>query len=260
MKPISYTSRDGLTIHGYLTLPKGKPAKNLPVIVNPHGGPWTRDYWGFNPEVQFLANRGYAVLQMNYRGSTGYGKKFWLKSVKQWGGTMQNDITDGAKWLIEEGIADENRICIYGGSWGGYAALAGVTFTPDLYTCAIDYVGPSNLFTFLNTLPPYWEPMREMFYELVGHPEKDSTLLANASPVLHVENIKVPVLIAQGANDPRVNLTESNQMVEALRTQGLDVEYLVKENEGHGFKNEENRFALYQTMEYFLDKHMGIKE
>ena len=256
MKPISYTSRDGLKIHGYLTLPKGKSAKNLPVIINPHGGPWTRDYWGFNPEVQFLANRGYAVLQMNFRGSTGYGKKFWLKSVKQWGKDMQNDISDGAIWLIEKGIADPNRIAIYGSSWGGYAALAGATYTPELYACAIDYVGPSNLFTFLASLPPYWEPMRQMWYTLIGDPEKDSELLTEISPALNVEKISIPILIAQGANDPRVNRLESDQMVQALKSQGVEVEYIVKEDEGHGFKNEENRFALYRSMETFLEKHL----
>ena len=258
MKPISYKSRDGLTIHGYLTLPLGIPAKNLPVVINPHGGPWIRDYWGFDPEVQFLANRGYAVLQMNYRGSSGYGKRFWLKSVKQWGKDMQNDITDGAVWLTEKGIADPGRIAIYGSSWGGYAALAGATYTPDLYACAIDYVGPSNLFTFLESLPPYWEPMREMWYTLIGHPEKDSLLLQEISPALNVEKISIPILIAQGANDPRINRLESDQMVDALRTQGVEVKYIVKEDEGHGFKNEENRFALYLKIETFLKDHMMI--
>lgn len=257
MIPISYESRDGLTINGYLTLPKGVEPTNLPTIVYPHGGPWSRNYWGFEPVVQFFANRGYAVLQMNYRGSTGYGKEFWLKSVKQWGGTMQDDINDGAQWLINEGIANKEKIAIYGSSFGGYAALAGVTFTPDLYACGIDYVGPSNLFSFMNTLPTHWEPMREMFYELVGDPKKDSLLLANASPALHVDNIKVPLFIAQGANDPRVNKAESEQMVELLRSRGMDVEYMIKDDEGHGFRNEENRFALYQAIEIFLEKHIN---
>jgi dipeptidyl aminopeptidase/acylaminoacyl peptidase len=162
-KPITYQTGDGLTIHGYLTLPKGVEAKNLPVVINPHGGPWYRDSWGFNPEIQFLANRGYAILQMNFRGSTGYGKEFWMKSFKEWGKKMQDDITDGAKWLIEEGIADPEKIGIYGGSYGGYATLAGVTFTPDLYTCAVDYVGVANLFTFMNSIPPYWEPYRKCY-------------------------------------------------------------------------------------------------
>lgn len=257
MKPITYKSRDGLTIHGYLTLPVGVEAKNLPVVVNPHGGPWARDVWGFNPEVQFLANRGYAVLQMNFRGSTSYGRAFWEASFKQWGQAMQNDISDGVRYLVEEGIADQNRIAIYGGSYGGYATLAGVTYTPDLYTCAIDYVGVSNLFTFMETLPPYWEQFRQMMYEMVGDPEKDKEMLEKYSPSLHADQIKTPLLIAQGANDPRVKQSESDQMVKALEEKGIDVRYLLKENEGHGFRNEENRFEFYQAMEEFLGKHMG---
>lgn len=205
MKPVSYKSRDGLTIQGYLTLPKGYEAKNLPVIINPHGGPWARDSWGFNPEVQFLANNGYAVLQMNFRGSTGFGKAFWEASFKQWGRTMQDDISDGVKWLVDQGIADPKRVGIYGGSYGGYATLAGLTLTPDLYAAGVDYVGVANMFTFMKTIPPYWEPFRQMFYEQVGDPVKDSLMLAEVSPVLLVDNIKAPLFIAQGANDPRVN-------------------------------------------------------
>jgi len=259
MKPIEYKSRDGLTIHGYLTLPKGVEAKNLPVIVNPHGGPWARDVWGFNNEVQFLANRGYAVLQMNFRGSTGYGKAFWLKGSKEWGKKMQDDITDGVNWLIKEGIADKKRVAIYGGSYGGYATLAGVAFTPDLYACAVDYVGVSNMFTFMNTIPPYWEPFKKQMYELVGDPVKDSALLAEVSPALHVGNIKAPLFIAQGANDPRVNKAESDQVVEALKKRGVSVEYMVKNDEGHGFANENNRIDFYKAMEKFFDKHLSGK-
>lgn len=257
MKPIKYQSRDGLTINGYLTLPKGVEAKNLPVVVNPHGGPWARNHWGFNPEVQFLVNRGYALLQMNFRGSTGYGREFWEISFKQWGRTMQDDITDGVKWLIDQGIADPQRIGIYGGSYGGYATLAGLTFTPDLYTCGVDYVGVSNLFTFMNTIPPYWEPYRQMWYEMVGDPEKDAEMMKAASPVFHVDKIKAPLFVAQGANDPRVNKDESDQMVAALKKRGIDVPYMVKDNEGHGFRNEENRFDFYREMEEFLAKHLG---
>ena len=256
MKPVTYTSRDGLTIHGYLTLPKGKAAKNLPVVVNPHGGPWYRDQWGFNPEVQFLASRGYAVFQMNFRGSTGYGRTFWEASFKQWGRAMQDDVTDGVQWLIKQGIADPKRVAIYGGSYGGYATLAGITFTPDLYAAAVDYVGVSNLFTFMTTIPPYWKPFLEMMYEMVGDPAKDKDLLKAASPVFHVDRIKTPLFIAQGAKDPRVNKAESDQMVEALKKRGVEVEYLVKDNEGHGFRNEENRFAFYGAMEQFLAKHL----
>jgi len=257
MKPISYTSRDGLTIHGYLTLPKGREAKNLPVVVNPHGGPWARDGWGFNGEVQLLANRGYAVLQMNFRGSTGYGRAFWEKSFKQWGRTMQDDITDGVEWLKKEGIADPDRIAIYGGSYGGYATLAGITFTPELYAAAVDYVGVSNLFTFMNTVPPYWEPFKKMMYEMVGDPVQDSVMMRAASPVFHVENIRCPLFIAQGATDPRVNKDESDQVVAALKARGVDVQYLVKDNEGHGFRNEENRLEFYRAMDAFLDQHIG---
>ncbi len=257
MKPIKYQSRDGLTINGYLTLPKGVAARNLPVVVNPHGGPWYRDQWGYNPEVQFLANRGYAVLQVNFRGSTGYGRKFWEASFKQWGKAMQDDITDGVQWLIKQGIADPKRIGIYGGSYGGYATLAGLVYTPELYAAGVDYVGVSNLFTFMKSIPPYWKPYLEMLYEMVGHPEKEKDLLTAASPVFHSDKIKVPLLIAQGANDPRVNKAESDQMVEALKKRGIEVPYIVKANEGHGFANEENRFEFYRAMEEFLGKHLG---
>ncbi|QGG53012.1 S9 family peptidase [Lysinibacillus pakistanensis] len=256
MHPISYKSRDGLTINGYLTLPKNKEAKNLPLIVNPHGGPWARDMWGFNPEVQLLANRGYAVLQVNFRSSTGYGKEFLQAGNKQWGLKIQDDITDGVQWAIDQGIADPKRIGIYGASFGGYATLAGITFTPDLYAAAVDYVGVSNIFTLLNTIPPYWETMREMFYERVGHPEKDKELLTAASPVFHADKIKTPLFVAQGANDPRVNKAESDQIVEALRARGVDVEYMLKENEGHGFQNEENKIEFYNAMLKFLDSHL----
>jgi len=256
MKPIEYKSRDGLTINGYITLPNGKGPKNLPVIVNPHGGPWARDVWGWNPEVQMLANRGYAVLQMNFRGSTGYGRSFWQASFKQWGLKMQDDISDGVNYLVKEGIADPKRICIYGGSYGGYATLAGVTYTPDLYACAVDYVGVSNLFTFLNTIPPYWKPFLDMMHEMVGEPEKDKALLTATSPALNADRIKTPLFIAQGARDPRVNIDEANQMVKALKARGVDVPYMVKENEGHGFRNEENQFDFYEAMERFLAKYL----
>ncbi|MFZ6648825.1 S9 family peptidase [Undibacterium sp. TJN25] len=254
MKPIQYRARDGLLINGYLTLPLGKDPKNLPVVVNPHGGPWARDVWGYNPEVQMLANRGYAVLQMNFRGSTGYGRKFWEVSFRQWGKTMQDDITDGVNWLIKDGVADPKRIAIYGGSYGGYATLAGVTFTPDLYAAAVDYVGVSNMFTFMNTIPPYWKPLMDQFHEMVGDPEKDKELLAAVSPALHTDKIKTPLFVAQGANDPRVNKAESDQIVDSLRKRGVQVEYMVKDNEGHGFHNEENRFAFYTAMQDFLGK------
>jgi dipeptidyl aminopeptidase/acylaminoacyl peptidase len=257
--PVEYKTRDGLTIHGYLTLPKGytiENAKNLPVVVNPHGGPWHRDSWGFNPEIQFLANRGFAVLQMNFRGSTGYGRKFWEISFKKWGREMQDDITDGTKWLIDKGIANPDKIAIYGGSYGGYATLMGLVKEPDLYAAGVDYVGVSNMFTFMKTIPPYWKPMLDMMYEMAGDPVKDSIILREVSPVFHVEKIKAPLFIAQGANDPRVNKDESDQMVKAMKDRGIEVEYLVKDNEGHGFSNQENKFEFYRAMEKFLTKHL----
>lgn len=261
MKPIQYKSRDGMTIYGYLTLPQGVEAKNLPVVVNPHGGPWARDNWGYNPEVQLLASRGYAVLQMNFRGSTGYGRAFWEASFKEWGQSMQDDITDGVQWLIDQGIADPDRVAIYGASYGGYATLAGVTFTPDLYKCAIDYVGVSNLFTFMKTIPPYWEPYLKMMYEMVGNPNsEDSVMMRQASPAYHVDKITAPLLVVQGANDPRVNIDESDQIVKALREQGVEVPYMVKYDEGHGFRNEENRIEFYKVMVGFLNKHMQMED
>ncbi len=256
MQPIQYKSADGLTIHGYLTLPNNTKAQNLPVIVNPHGGPWVRDTWRFNPEVQFLANRGFAVLQMNYRGSTGYGKKFMEAGFKQWGKKMQDDISDGVKYLISEGIADKTKVGIYGASYGGYATLAGLTFSPDLYACGVDYVGVSNLFSFMETIPPYWKPYLEMMYEMVGHPENDKELLASSTPLFHIDKIKAPLFVAQGAMDPRVKKSESDQIVNALREKNIEVEYMVKDNEGHGFSNAENRFEFYTAMEKFMGTHL----
>ena len=259
MVPIEYTARDSVKIQGYLTLPAGytmETAKNLPVVVNPHGGPWARDGWYFNPEIQFLANRGYAVLQMNFRGSTGYGRSFWEKSFKEWGKTMQDDITDGTRWLIGKGIADAKRIAIYGGSYGGYATLQGLVREPDLYAAGVDYVGVSNLFTFMQTVPPYWKPMLDMMYEMVGNPKGDSLQFVATSPALNSEKIKTPLFVAQGKNDPRVNIAESDQIVNALKKRNIAVEYMVKDNEGHGFHNEENRFDFYRAMEKFLQQHL----
>ena len=261
--PVKYKTRDGLTIHAYLTLPLGytlETAKNLPTIINPHGGPWARDGWGFNPEVQFLANRGFAVFQMNFRGSTGYGKKFWESSFKKWGLEMQDDITDGTNWLIKKGIADPKKIAIYGASYGGYATLMGLVKEPQLYAAGVDYVGVSNMFTFMKTIPPYWEPLLAMMYEMVGNPSEDSLLLRKVSPVYHVDKIVAPLFIAQGANDPRVNIDESDQIVEAMKKQGVVVEYMVKDNEGHGFRNEENKFDFYRAMEAFLNQQLDIKK
>jgi dipeptidyl aminopeptidase/acylaminoacyl peptidase len=257
MKPVRVTARDGLVLPGYLTLPPGVEPKNLPAVLLVHGGPWARDDWGFDGGAQFLANRGYAVLQINFRGSTGYGRAFWEKGFKQWGKTMQDDVTDAARWIVSEGIADPKRIAIYGGSYGGYAALAGMAFTPGVYAAGISFVGPSNLFTLLETVPPYWEPMRKMNYEMIGDPEKDKELLTAASPLFSADKIQSPLLIAQGANDPRVKKAESDQIVEALKKRGVDVPYIVRENEGHGFANEENRMYFYRAVERFLAKHLG---
>lgn len=259
MQPVTFTSRDNLTIHGYLTLPVGIPARNLPLIVLPHGGPQARDVWGFDREVQFLANRGAAVLQVNYRGSTGYGKRFTQAGFKEWGRKMQDDLTDGVRWLTAQGMVDPKRVGIYGGSYGGYAALAGLAFTPDLYACGVSYVGPSNLFTLLETLPPYWEPERLREYAVIGDPEKDKDLLTAVSPFFHADKIKAPLFVAQGANDPRVNKAESEQIVAAVRRLGKDVVYMLKDNEGHGFQKEENRFDFYREMETFLGKHLGLQ-
>jgi dipeptidyl aminopeptidase/acylaminoacyl peptidase len=256
MQPVKYTSRDGLTIHGYLTLPVGREPKALPCIVNPHGGPWARDIWGYNPEVQFLANRGYCVLQMNFRGSTGYGRKFWEASFGQWGLKMQDDITDGVQWLVQQGIADPARVGIYGASYGGYATLAGVAFTPELYAAAVNYVGVSNLFTFMNTIPPYWRTELTKLQDMVGHPERDKERLTRTSPALNADKIRTPLMVVQGARDPRVNKAESDQMVAALKARGVDVPYMVKDNEGHGFRNEENQYEFYGAMEQFLGKHL----
>jgi len=259
MVPIEFTARDSVKIQGYLTLPNGytmETAKDLPVVVNPHGGPWARDSWYFNPEIQFLANRGYAILQMNFRGSTGYGKAFWEKSFKEWGLTMQNDITDGTQWLITKGIADAKKVAIYGGSYGGYATLQGLVREPDLYAAGVDYVGVSNLFTFMKTIPPYWKPMLDMMYEMVGNPKIDSAQFVATSPALNADKIKTPLFVAQGKNDPRVNIAESDQIVEALKKRNIAVEYMIKDNEGHGFHNEENRFDFYRAMESFLGKHL----
>ena len=260
MFAVEYTAGDGQCIEAYLTLPHGltpETARNLPVVVNPHGGPWARDTWGFSSEAQFLCSRGYAVFQMNFRSSTGYGRAFTEAGYKEWGGRVMADINEGTRWLIAQGIADSARIAIYGGSFGGYAALAGVTFTPELYACAVDYVGVSNLFTFMQTIPPYWRPLLDMLHEQVGDPEADRELLAATSPALHADRIRVPLFVAQGANDPRVNKAESDQMVEALRARGVEVEYMVKDDEGHGFHNQENRFDFYRAMERFLARHIG---
>jgi dipeptidyl aminopeptidase/acylaminoacyl peptidase len=259
MKPVSYKSSDGLEIPAYLTLPKGIPAKNLPAIILPHGGPWGRDVWGYNPYAQFFANRGYAVLRMNFRGSAGYGKKFIDAGNNEWGRKMQDDVTWGAKYLIAEGIADPKRVGIFGGSYGGYATLAGVAFTPDVYAAAVDLFGPSNLITLLNSIPPYWEAGRQMFYRRMGDPTtpEGKALLVERSPLTSAAKIKTPLMIAQGANDPRVNHAESEQIVIALRDRGFPVEYLLIPDEGHGFARPVNNMASLMATENFFAKYLG---
>jgi dipeptidyl aminopeptidase/acylaminoacyl peptidase len=259
MKAVRYKSSDGLEIPAFLTLPKGVAPKNLPVVVFPHGGPWARDSWGYDTFAQFWANRGYAVLQPNFRGSTGYGKKFIDAGNKQWGDKMQDDLTWGVKYLIAEGIADPKRIGIMGGSYGGYATLAGVTFTPDLYAAAVDYVGPSNLITLLETIPPYWEAGRQIFYQRMGDPTtpEGKAQLDRQSPLNHATQIKTPLLVVQGANDPRVNKREADQIVIALRDRGFPVEYIVAPDEGHGFARPVNNMAMFATAEKFFAKFLN---
>jgi dipeptidyl aminopeptidase/acylaminoacyl peptidase len=259
MKPVKYPSSDGLEIPAYLTLPKGVDARNLPAVILPHGGPWYRDSWGYDAFAQFLANRGYAVLQPNFRGSTGYGKKFIDAGNKQWGNKMQDDLTWGAKYLIAQGIADPKRVGIMGGSYGGYATLAGVAFTPDVYAVGVSIVGPSNLITLLESIPPYWEQARKLFYERMGDPNtpEGKAQLMRQSPLTAAAKIKTPLLVIQGANDPRVNKRESDQIVIALRDRGFPVEYMVAPDEGHGFARPVNNMAMFASAEKFLAKYLG---
>jgi dipeptidyl aminopeptidase/acylaminoacyl peptidase len=259
MEPVCFTARDGLEIEGYLTLPPGNFAgrENLPMVLDVHGGPWARDGWGYNPEAQWLANRGYACLQVNYRGSTGYGKRFLNAGNKQWGAAMHDDLVDAVNWAAGEGIANPERIAIYGGSYGGYAALVGATFTPELFRCAVDVVGPSSLVTLIESIPPYWSTFLATFYERVGNPETEKEFLESRSPLFFVDRIQIPILIAQGANDPRVKQAESEQIVAAMQEKGIDYEYLLFEDEGHGFARPENRLKFYAAAERFLAKHLG---
>lgn len=259
MEAIRYKSSDGLEIPAYLTLPKGLEAKDLPLVVMPHGGPWARDYWGYNPYSQFLANRGYAVLNPNFRASTGYGKAFLNAGNKEWGQLMQDDITWGVKHLVEKGIVDEKRVAIMGGSYGGYATLAGLTFTPDVYAAGVSIVGPSNLITLLESIPPYWESIRKTFYERMGNPETEEgkAQLIRQSPLFSADKITVPLMVVQGANDPRVKKAESDQIVVAMRELGLPVEYICAPDEGHGFRRPENNMAFLAAGEKFLAKHIG---
>jgi dipeptidyl aminopeptidase/acylaminoacyl peptidase len=257
MKFVEIISRDSLVLSAYLTLPVGVDPKNLPMILNVHGGPWARDNWGFNPEVQWMVNRGYAVLQVNFRGSSGFGKKFLHAGDKEWGRKMQNDLSDAVKWAIDKGYANPKKIAIYGGSYGGYATLAGAAFTPDLYACGVDIVGPSNIMTLIASVPPYWQPLLKMFHTRVGDPSTDSVMLKERSPLFSASKIKIPMMIGQGANDPRVKQAESEQIVAALKGNEQYVEYIVYPDEGHGFARPENRLDFYGKSEKFLAKYLG---
>lgn len=260
VKPIAFPARDQLTIHGYLTAPRGVPARGLPLVLLVHGGPWARDDWGYEPEAQLFANRGYAVLQINYRGSTGYGKRFYNAAVKQFAGAMHTDLIDGVDWAVKQGIVNRRKMCVYGGSYGGYATLVSVTFTPKVFTCAVDYVGPSSLITLVESFPPYWRPFLEgSWYRFVGDPGKpdDRKDMWARSPLSRVDSIKTPLLIVQGSNDPRVTKRESDQLAIALRKRGVGVQYLVAANEGHGFLNPDNRLVLYHTMDQFFARYLG---
>jgi len=259
MKPVVIKSRDGLALNAYLTLPVGIPPKNIPMVLFVHGGPWARDNWGYNPYAQWFANRGYACLQVNYRGSTGYGKKFLNAGNRQWGLKMHDDLIDAVNWAVKEGIADPKKVAIMGGSYGGYAALAAVTFTPETFACSVDIVGPSNLKTLIASIPPYWKPLRATFDVRMGNVDdpKDADLIRNASPLFSADKIVKPLLIGQGANDPRVNVKESEQIVEAIEKNKGSVTYVLYPDEGHGFARPENRIDFNARAESFLADCLG---
>jgi dipeptidyl aminopeptidase/acylaminoacyl peptidase len=259
-RPVTYAARDGLVIPAYLTLPAGVEPRNLPFVIMPHGGPWARDSYGFDPWVQLLANRGYAVLQPNFRGSVGYGKAFLNASTEQWGvGAMQHDLTDGVRWAVAEGIADPKRVAIMGGSYGGYATLAGIAFTPDLYACAVDIVGPSNVATLFESMPPYWKVRKVRWRLRVGDVEGDAEFNRRISPLFHADAIRAPLLIGHGANDPRVKLSESEAIAAALRERNLPVTLVVYPDEGHGFVRPENNLDFVGRVEEFLARYLGAR-
>jgi dipeptidyl aminopeptidase/acylaminoacyl peptidase len=257
MEPHLIPARDGLSLPSFLTKPVGGGSGPFPMVLYVHGGPWARDSWGFDSAVQWLANRGYAVLKVNFRGSAGFGKTFLNAGNLQWGvGAMQHDLTDAVRWAIERGTADPERVAIMGGSYGGYATLAGLCFTPELFACGVDLVGPSNIRTLLQSIPPYWAPMRQIFERRVGPADRDETWNRTISPAFHADKVRAPLIIAQGANDPRVKISESDQMVAAMREQGNAVSYIVYPDEGHGFARPENRLDFYGRVEQFLAEHL----
>ncbi|MFI5507950.1 S9 family peptidase [Mycobacterium sp. NPDC051804] len=263
MIPVTIPSRDGLDLHSYLTLPVGVEPKNLPLVLTVHGGPWARDGWIYAPGVQLLANRGYAVLQVNFRGSAGYGKAFQKAAIGQFAGTMHDDLIDGVNWAVDQGYADPERVAIFGGSYGGYATLVGVTFTPDVFAAAIDYVGISDLSNFMRTLPEIARPhLANNWHLFVGNPDDPAQLadMLARSPITKVDQIRTPLLVVQGANDVRVVQAESDNLVEALRGRGVEVEYMVKEDEGHGFVNPDNVIDMWNAVDRFLAKHLGERK
>ncbi|HRQ63333.1 MAG TPA: S9 family peptidase [Xanthomonadaceae bacterium] len=257
MQPVAFESRDGLTLHGYLTTPRGVEAKDLPLIVHPHGGPWARDAYGFRPEIQFLANRGYAVLQVNFRGSTGYGQDLLMAGNREWGFKMQDDVTDAVRWAIDQGIADGDRVCIYGASYGGYATMAGLAYTPELYRCGINYVGVTSIPLLFDSAPRAWAPGLETMKKQIGDPREDKAMLEDRSPVNHAERIQAPVFMAYGKQDPRVVIKHLELMEAALKRAGKPYEVMVKDDEGHGFGKFENQVEFYSAMERFLSRHLA---
>jgi dipeptidyl aminopeptidase/acylaminoacyl peptidase len=257
MESVNFPARDGLQLYGYLTLPLGKDHRNLPLVLLVHGGPWGRDVWGYDRDVQWLANRGYAVLQVNFRGSAGYGKAHLNAGDREWGAKMHTDLLDGKQWAVANGYADPNRVCVYGGSYGGYAVLASLAFTPGEFRCGVDVVGPSNLVTLLQTIPPYWESLKAVFAKRVGKLGQDDEFLRSRSPLFRADSIRAPLMIVQGANDPRVKRSESDQIVEAMRKNGKEVEYIVFSDEGHGLAKPENNLRFYAAAEPFFAKYLG---
>jgi dipeptidyl aminopeptidase/acylaminoacyl peptidase len=266
MHPVVIPARDGLDLVSYLSLPRwmdedgdGRPAAPLPMVLFVHGGPWARDSWGYHSYHQWLANRGYAVLSVNYRGSTGFGKSFINAGNLEWAGKMHDDLLDSVEWAVREGVAARDRIAIMGGSYGGYATLVGLTFTPDVFACGVDIVGPSNIQTLLETIPPYWAPMMKVFTTRVGdhRTEEGREFLASRSPITFVERISKPLLIGQGANDPRVKQSEADQIVEAMRAKSIPVTYVLYPDEGHGFARPENRLSFNAVTDEFLGAHLG---
>ncbi len=257
MEPFSYQARDGLTVNGYLTFPPGADRFDLPTVLLVHGGPWARDVWGFDAQAQWLANRGYLCIQVNFRGSSGYGKAFLNAGNREWGNKMQDDLSDAVAHAISRGWADPARVAIAGGSYGGYAALAGAAFTPDLYCCAVDIVGPSNLITLIETIPPYWAPLLAQFHNRVGDPATDQDFLWSRSPLARADQIRIPLLIAQGANDPRVKQAESEQIVAALEKAGIEHDYMLFPDEGHGFAKPENSIRFFAAADKFLSRYLG---